>query len=479
MVNIVIVIKGGLVMNDHVNEEGYIDLSQYLDRLCRSFVKLYRWILVLMIGLAVCFVVYTHLTCTTVYSATMTVIVAGQNQSLLETNEASQAVTEAFQKALSSEMMANIICTDLNVSSLPARMQISRIPDTNLMTIQTTAADGQTAYDVLHSVATHYGQLTKLMNSDATMIIVEEPELPTHPDGTPDYVQKALTGAGIGVMIGLVMIVLHAFLRKTINREAQLKQQLRLNLLGSVPWISKKKASHQTKPNYLVTNTRLPAAFRESFNLLRLSMEKEKETNGRQIFMFTSALPNEGKSTICVNAAISLAKAGKKVLLMDFDLRNPSVVKLLQLRHYQGEIGAFLEGKLYLYEVLKKHPNIEHLDLMAGTVSYDHSVELLSHEGLETIMSKLRSHYDYILLDVPPLDTMQDAILAGRLCDTAILVVRQDYARISEIYDGLEELQESCQNIMGCVLNQVKSSVFNPEGQAYGYGYGYGYGRKN
>ena len=90
------------------------------------------------------------------------------------------------------------------------------------------------------------------------------------------------------------------------------------------------------------------------------------------------------------------------------------------------------------------------------------------------LIEELRKRYDYIIVDVPPILLMQDALSVAKYCDSTILVIKQDFAKIYEIMDALDELYEIDGNIMGCVLNSVKKSIFDEDSKGYGYGYGYG-----
>ena len=102
---------------------------------------------------------------------------------------------------------------------------------------------------------------------------------------------------------------------------------------------------------------------------------------------------------------------------------------------------------------------------------------MLSKPKFTHLIETLKNNYDYVILDVPPLYTMEDAILVAKRCDNAIITIKQDHTNAIDILESLEELNDHV-SILGTVLNQVKPSIFDVEQTSYGYGYGYGYGRK-
>ena len=140
----------------------------------------------------------------------MTVVVSEQDTNILVTTDATEETNLAFQKVLTSSSMYKIIQNDLKMSYVPATLSVQLVNNTNFMIITSTSDNAENAYRVIVSVAENYGQLTKLMN-DANMIIVEEPQLPTAPLSTPDYLSLFIKGGVIGLMLSL-MIVFKRFL---------------------------------------------------------------------------------------------------------------------------------------------------------------------------------------------------------------------------------------------------------------------------
>lgn len=453
-----------------MEEKDLIDLTDIFDRLFKATQRLWKICLVIIVLCLCFFEVKTFLTYHATYTSSMSIIVSSQQKDILVSSEATEDTNKAFQKAILSSSMQKIIAKDLGVSSLPASLNVNLISETNFLTISATSSNPKSAYDVIKSIEKNYGQVTKLMN-DANIILIEEAKEAISPDTYPQYLKQAIYGIVVGILISFLIIIVNTLLRKTLSKESYIKEKLHLKRLGNIPEITNKKSSYQYCKQLLVTNKKIPSYFKESFRTLTLSILRKKDS---QVFMITSTLPNEGKSTISSNAALMLALEGKKVVLLDFDLRNPSLYKIFKLDHPKEQIGDYLDGKCSLNDIITNSEVHPQLDLILGSKSYDHSIELLSRKKIESFLEELKRLYDYVIIDVPPVLLMQDALSVAKYSDSTILVIKQDYAKMYEIIDALDELYEINGNIMGCVLNSVKKSIFDEDTRGYGYGYGYG-----
>ena len=180
--------KRGEIMD--LNEDK-IDLTQYFNRFYISLRKLKKWLLLLIV---VCFLfmeIRTMFFFETTYSS-RAVFIAYQSE---QTNIFSQSddnddLVTTFNRLLTGNMMQEIICQELNVSSVPGQISLSRLTDTNLINLTVTAADPQDAYDVINCIVNNYGQVTEIVMSDVSLSLLDTPQLATSPDAYPDYIKS-------------------------------------------------------------------------------------------------------------------------------------------------------------------------------------------------------------------------------------------------------------------------------------------------
>jgi len=194
----------------------------------------------------------------------------------------------------------------------------------------------------------------------------------------------------------------------------------------------------------------------------------------------TSAMAHEGKTTTSINLAYDMMKAGKKVLLVDADMRMSNIVRILNIKKTPGLSNLLVgikEGDRYVQ-------NSEMIDglpiISCGSVPPNPS-ELLSSKRMEVLLETLKERYDYIILDLPPIAAVSDALIVSRLTDGMIVVVRQDYSDKRLLDDAVRQLKFNEANIIGMVLNcaHVENKYYGKYGKYGRYGryskYGYGY----
>lgn len=452
-----------------MDNQELIDLTEIIDKLYKSLKKLWKICICLIVACIVMMEMKVFISYHPTYTSSMTMIASDKESNILVTSDDTEEMNKAFQRALMSSSMQKVIQEDLGLTYLPASLNVSLIPNTNFLVVSSTASSKEDAYNVVKSIESNYGQITKLMN-DAHLIIIDEPVLANHPDSSPQYMKQGIKGCITGIMLSCLLVLAYGLSRRTIFKEEHIKKKFHLKCLGNIPLITMKKRSYQYQEQLLITNQRIPSSFKESFRTTTMAIKRK--TN--QIIMITSTLPNEGKSTISSNIALSLANDQKKVLLIDFDLRNPSLYRIFKNIHIKYELDDYLKHYCSLKDIINTSHIHDQLDLIIGTKSYDNSIEILSREVIENMLAKLRKDYDYIIIDVPPVEMMQDALEVAKYCDSIILTVKQDYAKTYEIMDTLDELYSINGHIMGCILNGVQKSIFDEDARGYGYGYGYG-----
>lgn len=466
------------------NQENKIDLMKYFDRFYKAFMKLRMLVFIIVIACMAFFEIKTVFFFHTVYSSQAVFIASSEGQdNIYMTSDDNDDLLSTFNGLITGNMMQKVIMKDLGVSSVPGNISLSRIPDTNLIELKVTSSNAQDAYDVITCIINNYGQVTDLVMSDVSMSILDTPMLASEPDAYPDYLGSAIKGLLVGLIISFFVTLLYAIFRNTINSKDDVKNILHLNSLTKIPYLTNGQKKYSKISHLLLSNPRIQYAFKSSFHDLRLKIEQEHKNKDTKVIMVTSTLPNEGKSMTSVNVAISLADKGYHVVLVDMDLRNPSIFNTMKESHLSGNIVDYLKGHYSLDEVINQYQDYS-MDVIYGVDSYPDATELLSKVSFNQLINKLKDKYDFVILDVPPLYMMEDALLIANESDSAIVVIKQDFANAYDILDSLEELNEHVPYIMGAVLNQVKPSFFDQEQGSrygyghYGYGYGYGYGKK-
>lgn len=175
-----------------------------------------------------------------------------------------------------------------------------------------------------------------------------------------------------------------------------------------------------------------------------------------QSVLLTSSVPDEGKSTIAVNLAQSFAQAGKKVILVECDLRRRSIAHMLGV-HTKGGLYAVLSGQASLEEMVVplSQSNMFFLDCEPNIPN---PADILNSKRFAKLVGNLEDHYDYVIFDTPPVGAFIDAAVLSQLVDGVLFVVRRDFAKREQIASAFDQLKKAGANVLGTVLNYAESS---------------------
>lgn len=207
----------------------------------------------------------------------------------------------------------------------------------------------------------------------------------------------------------------------------------------------------------------------EAYRVIRTGIQFAQAGKELQTIALTSCTPNEGKSTTIANLAVVLTQAGKSVLLIDCDMRNPSVHKNFNLSNKVGLSSCISMGTALSDAVQKT--SIEGLYALTGGVIPPNPSELLGSEQMKNVLQRAKEQYDYVLIDTPPVMPVTDALIVSRFVDGMIFVIASSEVKVEMARDVKNQLVNAGANILGVVLNKVRS-----EHHGYGYGYYYYYG---
>ena len=207
----------------------------------------------------------------------------------------------------------------------------------------------------------------------------------------------------------------------------------------------------------------------EAYRVIRTGIQFAQAGKELQTIALTSCTPNEGKSTTIANLAVVLTQAGKSVLLIDCDMRNPTVHKNFNLSNKMGLSSCISMGTAVADAV--QATGIKGLDALTAGVIPPNPSELLGSERMKNILQRAKEEYDYVLIDTPPVLPVTDSLVLGSMVDGLILVIDSGEIKVEMARDVKNQLVHAGANILGVVLNKVRS-----EHHGYGYGYYYYYG---
>ncbi|MBW8761782.1 MAG: polysaccharide biosynthesis tyrosine autokinase [Microbacterium sp.] len=278
---------------------------------------------------------------------------------------------------------------------------------------------------------------------------------------SPNVALNLALGVLTGLAVGIGIAVLRSVLDTRVRSPRDVEQLTDRPLIGAIPFDSKAKE----RPLIIQADPRNPRS--EAFRSLRTNLQF-LEMDGGHTFVITSSIPTEGKSTTTLNLAIALADSGKRVALVDTDLRKPKVADYLGIEGGTG-LTDVLIGRAKVSDVLLPWGNRSLYVLPAGKIPPNPS-ELLGSPRMQKLLDALSKEFDVVLCDAPPLLPVTDAAVLSRATSGAIMVVAAGRTTTHQLAGALDALETVGTKVAGVVLTMMPTKGAD----AYGYGYGYG-----
>jgi capsular exopolysaccharide synthesis family protein len=420
------------------------------------------------------------LTRTPQYEAQSTVFVSTQSgstiQDLQQGSNFTQSRVQTYTNLVTTPIVMNPVIAELDLgmtaSELSAQVEASAALNTTLITITVTGADPVQAADVANALGASLKSTVERLETpngtDTSPVRVERVKdaLPPLKPSSPNVPLNLALGALVGLALGIGVAVLRAVLDTRIRTPRDVEQVTDRPLIGAIAFDPKAKE----RPLIVHADPLSPRS--ESFRAMRTNLQF-LETDGRSSYVITSSVPSEGKSTTTINLAIALADAGKRVALLDTDLRKPKVAEYLGIEGGAG-LTDVLIGRARLSDVMLPWGNRSLYVLPAGKIPPNPS-ELLGSKSMRQLLEALERDVDIVLCDAPPLLPVTDAAILANATSGAILVVSAGHTNRHQLSGAVDALNTAGAHIAGVAMTMVPTR--GPDSYAYGYGYGsYGYG---
>jgi non-specific protein-tyrosine kinase len=261
---------------------------------------------------------------------------------------------------------------------------------------------------------------------------------------------NGMQGAIAGIVIGAGILAAAEYLRVTVKSSEEVEKLTGLATLGV---ISTMKGS-----NRLVTVNQPRSPVAEAYRVLRTNLAFSAGDAPLRSLVVSSSSPVEGKTTTAANLAATIAQSGKRVILVDTDLRRPTMHKLFQRSNTRGVTTALMEQSNLQVEDHLIDTDVENLFLMPSGPLPPNPADLLGSPRMAELIKALRLQADMVVFDSPPVMAVADAVLLARLTDAMLLVVRAESTRADVLKKAMEHLNQAGANMLGVVLNGVSRS---------------------
>ena len=362
------------------------------------------------------------------------------------------------------------------------KITVSSEQDSQVVNISVRDENAETAAHIANTIASVFqDKITSIMNVD-NVSILSKAEVSEHPSpvSPKPLLNIAIAfAAGLAGSIGLAFLLEH--LDNTIKSDEQLESLLDIPALGTVSTIAvsnlkkrgvdilalRKNRGSRMRRN-VIAMTEPKSLNSEQYRTIRTNIEFASVDRQMKSVMITSACPGEGKSTTAANLAVVFAQQGKKVLLIDADLRKPTVHTAFFLENTVGLTSVLL--KKSSMEQAVQASNEKHLDVLTSGPIPPNPAELLSSKWMKELAYEACAAYDMVIFDTPPILAVADAQILGNVADGSVLVISSGKTEKEQAAKAKEALETCKSKLLGAIMNGKKLSKHSE----YGY-----YGNKD
>ncbi len=281
----------------------------------------------------------------------------------------------------------------------------------------------------------------------------------------PNGDRTIVLGVLLGLMAGAGLVLLRERMITAIRTPDELEDATSLPVLGQIPRIP-----GRTRPAIIQYLTKRPAsAAAEAVRNLRTSLVLSQSAAPPQLTVVTSALPGEGKSTTAVALAQNYAGLGKRVLLIEADIRRRTIARFLGLTESPNNLLSVLAGEVAIADAVQRTPRLE-FDVLLGATTDVNPADVLSSDAFAALLSTARQDYDVIIVDTPPLLIVPDARIVSQYADAVLLSVLWNRTTLTQVTDALKELTSIGIRPSGLVLSNVDPKRMKQLGYGQRYG---------
>jgi polysaccharide biosynthesis transport protein len=373
----------------------------------------------------------------------------------------SQQRVASYARILTGSQLAQTVVDDLKLP-LTAREVASKVtatplPETVVLDVQVTDTSPERAQRIADSLARHFtsqvADLEKPESSGAAPVRVTTIQAANfNPNPVaPDIRSDLLRGAAVGLLVGLGM----ALLRDRLDRSVRTNDDV-LAATGMPP-IARVLVEPRAK-RHVTAAVSGPSRIAQACQTLQLAVQAARNSRTGQVVVVNSALPGEGKSVVSIGLALALARAGRRVVLVDANLLRPRVTRYLGLEEDQLGLTNILAGGAQIADVTQAWGSADFTVIPAGPLP-GNSADLLASDRMRTLLDALRDAYDFVVVDAAALLAVDDAAAVTLLADSCILVSRYGRTTRDQLAESADAVARANCRLLGVVLNQVPTSA--------------------
>ena len=429
------------------------------------------------------------------YEATATVIVSSDksNANLPGEVATNKNLIDTYTQVVKSHRVLDKVKGDMNTelayNDMLGMIEVSAIKGTEIINITTTDRDAEFATKMTNKIADHFVKEIAKIYNDRNINVLDSAVTPTEPANIK-VVRQEIIAFAAGIIVSVSILFLIFYFDRSVKTSEQVESQLHLPVIGKIHMIDAEKerlkrrqralalkakkeakeddsaenaenaeneeeASEEDLSSELILKNNPKSIISEDFRTVRTSLDFSLVGKNNNSLVLTSTVPNEGKSFVSANLAIAFANTGKKVLLVDADMRLGRQHEIFELSNQAGLSNLLVETTGDRLRKYVQKTEIENLSVVTRGVTPPNPAELIDSKQMEKFIATVKSKYDYVIIDSAPVYNLADSLIISKKADRTMIVCRANKTNIDHVKDGLKSLQAIDANIAGVILNQI------------------------
>ena len=373
-------------------------------------------------------------------------------------------IKAAMQRSVNVLNSDTLLDQIAKTEKIPGQLSAEIVSNSNIITMRASAPTAESACKLLKAGLETYPMLSGYFESGyllKNLSNISEESIIVPKDQTLLY---ALVAALLVLAAGFGLIGCMCVFSDRIYSTEQAEALLDMDMMGFLPYIRKKK----DQKAILISDERTDGNYNESVDQVVTELYRKMQEKQRKVLMVTGMKENDGKSTIAANIALNLMQRGKKVVLVDCDMRRPAAAKIFDCTgERKKRLSLYLKGKRTIEEIMEKVDG-EELSCVFQKKAIANPDRLLAGETFQEMLNYLRDEYDYVILDTPPLGIVRDAEVVAERADAVLMAIRQDEDHAAALNDMIDMLEDMGTEVIGGILNMAKGESLSGNGY-YGY----------
>lgn len=442
-----------------------------------TFIKEKLWIVIMVLVITSCItVIYLFNFKKPVYKSSTTYILISNNvnqdfvQGITTTDlTLNEKLIETYKEVIKSRNILEKVIEKLDLQEetttekLANCVTVQQVSTSSMIKITVSYDNPNMAQKIASVIGEEFSNEIQNLYNMNNISMIDKPLVPASPSNSSNLKEIVVINGG-GLVISLMIIFLIFYFDNTIKGAEQIEEKIKLPILGNVPTISKSK----NRDKDIITYSDPKSSVSEGIRTIRTNLQFSNIDQDVKKIMVTSSMPGEGKSFISANLAIAFAQDGKKVLVIDCDLRKGRMHRIFEEGNGKGLSNLLIDDIEEKYKKYIKQTKVPNLSIITAGVVPPNPSELLNSEANKKLISILEKEYDYIIFDCVPINGLPDSLIMSNLVDKTILVSAIKETPIELLQQTTKSLQNVESNIAGIVVNKTNSNHDKYYGHYYG-----------